>query len=131
MTGRIENKLLNRPLGSYQSSTMVWFTAFLLLGLLGVLFMMDMHYQHDKRTEREREKLTTQVNIVSANVSAQMTAAGNSMEQLSRGVDFTAKDNRAVNRELTVLLSAMPAIHAMGIMDADGTLRFSSRSQDV
>lgn len=131
MTGRIEHKLLNRPLGSYQSSTMIWFTAFLLLGLLGVLFMMDMHYQHDKRTEREREKLTTQVNIVSSNVSAQMTAAGNAMEQLSRGVDFTAKGDPAVNRELTVLLSAMPAIHAMGIMDADGTLRFSSRSQDV
>ncbi len=61
----IKDKLLNRSLGSYQSSTMIWFTAFLLLGLLGVLFMLDMHYQHDKRTEREREKLATQVNILS------------------------------------------------------------------
>ncbi|HWU82867.1 MAG TPA: diguanylate cyclase, partial [Methylophilaceae bacterium] len=108
-----------------------WFTAFLLLGLLGVLFMMDMHYQYEKRSEREREKLATQVNIISANVSAQMSAAGNAMEQLIRGVDFSASARPAVERELMVLLSAMPAIHAMGIMDVDGTLRFSSRSQDI
>jgi diguanylate cyclase (GGDEF)-like protein/PAS domain S-box-containing protein len=127
----IKDKLLNRSLGSYQSSTMIWFTAFLLLGLLGVLFMLDMHYQHDKRTEREREKLATQVNIISANVSEQLAAADSAMTQLRYDVDFSRKGVPALNRELMAMLSAMPAIHGMGIMDAEGTLRFSSRPQDI
>lgn len=131
MIGRIKDKVFYRPLGSYQSSTMIWFTAFLLLGLLGVLFMLDMHYQHDKRTEREREKLATQVNVVSANVSEQLAAADNAMTQLRNDVDFSHKDKRALDHELMAMISAMPAIRAMGIMDAEGTLRFSSRPEDI
>jgi diguanylate cyclase (GGDEF)-like protein/PAS domain S-box-containing protein len=131
MIGRIKDKVFNRPLGSYQSSTMIWFTAFLLLGLLGVLFMLDMHYQHDKRTEREQEKLATQAYVVSANVSEQLAAADNAMRQLRRDLDFSRKADPALNREMMAMLSAMPAIYAMGIMDAEGTLQFSSRPQDI
>ena len=118
-------------MGSYKSSTMVWFTAFLLLGILGVLLILDMHFEHDKRTVREQEKLATQANVIVANASHQLMAIDNVLKQLQQDLGVLRKDPAGFNRELSALASAMPGVRSIGVLDAEGTLLYASRPQNI
>lgn len=124
----LKNNVLYRPLGSYKSSTMIWFTAFLLLGILGVLFALDMHFDHENRALLEQEKLATQASVVAANASHQLIAAEHVLDQIREGLDKARKDGQALNRELRALASAMPGVRAIGIIDADGKMLYTNQA---
>ncbi len=109
-----------------------WALLGLLLVGLGGLIAWHLHVAKARLTDRENARLFTQARVINENMSKQLEGTDNVLALLSKelgGLPEPARFGPDSNDHLMLLERAMPGVHTLVVMDAEGTARLSNRPE--
>ena len=109
-----------------------WLLLVLVLVLVGGDFGYILYENHSRIDVRERERLSHQCNIVSLNLGRQFSAINSALTGiLSEIPDWRKQKERQTSaaQHLKALSDAMPGVLAFLVLDADGTVQASDKSE--
>lgn len=110
-----------------------WIVVTLSLLILGSLIFLDMRLEYENRTQREQDRLKTQAKVVASDIIHELNTANQLLRhvreeyQLGRSSFLTAKDGL----HLETLVTTLPGIRAIGVLDAQGKLLISTNRQYI
>src|SRR3990167_3122690 len=111
-----------------------WGLLALALLLVAALLVWGRVAAHREVLVQERNRLEVQARAIDENLSRQLVGAWRALENVREDRHYLlsneAADRRA-SRRLTALSDAMPGVRSIGLVDADGRVRASSRADMV
>lgn len=110
-----------------------WSMLGLFLLLLAGFVATNLYLEHSAQEKREQERLLTQVRVIAENMETRLTSANLALENLRD--EYAAKQRYAGSPELTrhlqLMVRTMPGIRTLNILDAQGRLVVSNRTDLV
>lgn len=108
--------------------TRQWTVLILVLVFLAILIIFNLYVAHQRTFDRESSKLVTQANVLGENLQQQLTLAGNALTSAAQALRHLEDQSKlqAVQVQLTTISDAIPGIRDIGIVDAKGTMLYSS-----
>lgn len=120
-----------QPDRTIRTTTSQWAVLGVALLVLGAVIALNQKQEYDRTAQHERERLLAQTQVIALNTERQLESAKLVLEDVrqrqtnwheSAGVQEGLHDLRA-------LVSAMPGVRTINVLDREGTLRFSNRSE--
>jgi len=109
----------------------LWIELALALAILGGLMGLNIYNEHAQIEANERDRLTTQVNVISKNLAFQFQGANQALLAIIQEIPEWKHQQQTATNRLTTMASIMPGIRGFDVFDATGTLIYSSFPQYV
>lgn len=105
-----------------------WLALALALALLGAAIGTNLYLDYGHTEARERDRLSTQAQIIAQNIEVQLATANRTLEGLLGDLSVwkDAYDRQTHLEYIKAISGATPGIRSIGIVDADGTLLASN-----
>ncbi len=107
-----------------------WLGLGLILFALGITIAFNLYFEHDRAATREHDRLSTQARVIAANMEYLLTSANLALDNVRSNLAYWKDDagQQAVIRHLKAA-SIIPGILTMNIVDNEGTVTASTRSE--
>lgn len=112
-------------------ATVQWIELSIALIVLGGLTALNIYNEHELTASNEQARLITQANVVSKNIGFQIQGANDALLTVIHEFPGWKNSPELATQRLSSLANAMPAIRAISVFDAKGTLVFSNFSRHV
>lgn len=112
-------------------TVVLWIELALALAILGGLMGLNIYQQHAQIEANERDRLTTQANVISKNLAFQFQGANQALLAIIQEIPEWKHQQQTATNRLTTMASIMPGIRGFDVFDATGTLIYSSFPQYV
>lgn len=108
-----------------------WLILILVLAILAGIFGFQSYSSHREITSQEQQRLQTQARVVASNIEWSLEATNLSLSSLIKDMDYLRHhDNlQLTNRRLQALSDAMPGVHTLFVLDQNGVVVASNRSE--
>jgi diguanylate cyclase (GGDEF)-like protein len=107
-----------------------WLVLAIALFILGGAIAFNLNLERERTTIREQERLSTQARVIANNVERQLASVGRALEDIRRDLPVW-KGASGRQRRLMAISSILPGIRTMSVMDAEGMIVASSRTELV
>lgn len=105
-----------------------WVSLGKLLVIVAVLLAVNSYREYERTGTREEERLLAQTRIIQENFSWNLESLNKTLTTLQNSPD-TLDRTSSCNRRLSDLVDAMPGVRTLLVLDAEGTIRGSSRPE--
>ncbi|MDV6345683.1 diguanylate cyclase [Nitrosomonas sp. Is37] len=108
----------------------LWLGLGLILGALGMAIALNLYFEHARVAAREQDRLSTQARVIAENTEYQLTSASLALENVRSNLAYW-KDEAGQQAGIRYLKAAsiIPGIHSMSVVDKEGTITASTRSE--
>ncbi len=119
------------PKNKLHSSAARWLILWMVLLCLSGLILFDIYLEHDRLEAREQDRLLVQTRVIAENMESRLASTNLALESIRdqylgvRGGAPTAE----LESHLRLLVRVMPGLRTLNIIDAQGRLRASNRSE--
>jgi len=102
----------------------LWLGLGFFLATLGAAVAFNLHLEHDRTANRERDRLTAGARVIAENLERQLASANLALEGVRDGLrrGMGQAELRAEMSHLKAIGNAMPGVRYLSIMDREGTL---------
>lgn len=105
-----------------------WLELGIALTILGGAVAFNLYLEHGRAEAREQDRLTAQARVIAENMERQLASASSALEDI-RG-DFPLwKGAAGLQLRLNAITHALSGIRTVSVMDADGTVFASNRTE--
>jgi diguanylate cyclase (GGDEF)-like protein/PAS domain S-box-containing protein len=108
-----------------------WLELGMALIILGGAIAFNLYLEHGRVEAREQDRLTSQARVIAENLERQLASASRALEGVRGDLDHWKSVSLlgAETIHLKALVSAMPGIRTMNVMDAEGAVLASNRPE--
>lgn len=121
----MHNKIIKRI------AVVQWIELAIAIIIVGGLTAFNIWDAYKETQSDEREKLITQANVVSKNLAFQIESANDALITIIKEAASWEKSPGLATQRLSSLANAMPAVRALSVFDASGTLIYCNFPQYV
>lgn len=123
--------MLPPPNAMNHSNQAAWFMLLLALAVLGGAVALNLFLEHGRAADRETERLTTQARVIAENLEYQLLSTNQVLESIRDELP-TWKNSAGLHAgtpHIKALVTAMPGIRFIGVLDEKGILRASNLAE--
>ncbi|MDD2740768.1 MAG: ATP-binding protein [Rhodocyclaceae bacterium] len=102
----------------------------MLLLILGAVMALNLYQEWQRTLKREQDKLITQARVIQMNIADNLQSVNAVLVALSND-SSTRKADSELNQHLQLIGQAMPAMRTLLVVDAEGVIRASNRSEVI